>query len=193
MPKTTKCDWETIEQEYRAGQLSIREIARQHGATESNIRRRAKAHGWERDLTEKVRKSVRSKVMRSEVRTPNASDKEIIEANAERGAQALLIMRKDIAALREVEQNLLDELNGEPTKLWIGQYQGQIVEKEVGLTVAERAAAAANLAQVQHKRIALERQALNLDECKVSLEEILDALPEEFAIAVRKTLAGSIS
>lgn len=34
-------DWEAIESLYRAGKLSIREIARQHGLTEAAIRKRA--------------------------------------------------------------------------------------------------------------------------------------------------------
>jgi predicted DNA-binding protein YlxM (UPF0122 family) len=48
-------DWEAIEREYRAGQLSVREIARQYAVSEGAIRKRAKAEGWERALADVVR------------------------------------------------------------------------------------------------------------------------------------------
>lgn len=59
-----KIDWEAIEREYRAGQLSIREVARKHGVSDTAIRKEAKAKGWKRDLADKVRKAVREEVFR---------------------------------------------------------------------------------------------------------------------------------
>lgn len=161
-------DWEAIEREYVAGQLSIREIARHHGCSDVAIVRKAKRLGWERDLSNVVRKKVRSKLARSSVSTPRVStrkvsDKEIIEQAAERGAQVISLHRKDIASLRELEEQLIEELKSGPTKLYMAQYQGQVIQQTVALTAAERAQAANNLANVQHKRIALERQAYNLD------------------------------
>jgi hypothetical protein len=52
-PKTV--DWERIEADYRAGVKSLRETAGAHGITEGAIRKRAKQHGWTRDLKDKVR------------------------------------------------------------------------------------------------------------------------------------------
>lgn len=170
--KRSKPDWERVENEYRAGVLSIREIARQHEISESNIRRKAQAENWNRDLTEKVRKKVRDKLMRTQVRTPNASDNEVIEENSNIQVAVINLHRKDIAALRELEAQLVEELKNEPTKLWIGQYQGEIVKKVVGLTASERAQAANNLANVQHKRIQLERQAFNIDDDSKKPEKI---------------------
>ena len=40
-------DWETIETEYRAGSLSVNEIARQAGVTPQAIRNRARRNGWQ--------------------------------------------------------------------------------------------------------------------------------------------------
>jgi hypothetical protein len=51
-------------QEYRAGQLSIREIGRQHGLSDTAIRNRAKAKGWTRDLSGAVRSRVREELVR---------------------------------------------------------------------------------------------------------------------------------
>ena len=36
-------DWERVEAQFRAGQLSVREIARQHGISDKAIRKKAEA------------------------------------------------------------------------------------------------------------------------------------------------------
>jgi len=51
-------DWEAIEREFRAGQLSVVEIGRQHGLSHTAINKRAKRDGWTRNLADKVRKAV---------------------------------------------------------------------------------------------------------------------------------------
>ena len=50
--KPTDIDWETIENEYRAGMLSIREVARRNGVDHAYLIRTAKKKGWSRDLTD---------------------------------------------------------------------------------------------------------------------------------------------
>lgn len=166
MGKRQTYDWEAIEREYRAGQLSISEIAARFGCARETVSRKVTKEGWTRDLAGAVRKAVAEKVTKitSQVTDPNVTEKEIIEGASDRGVDVLMLHRKDIQALRGLEAKLIEELKGNPTKLWIGQYQGQVVTKEVGLTAAERAQAANNLANVQHKRIALERQAFNLND-----------------------------
>ena len=163
MAKRKQFDWEAIEREYRAGQLSNVEIGKRFGCSEAAIRKRAKRDGWKKTLASKVRSRTRDKLVRDEVRDSNASDEEITEAAAQRAAAVVQLHRKDIARLRELESQLIDDLYNNPTKLYLTQYKGKIVEKEVGLTASERAMAANNLANVQHKRIQLERQAYNID------------------------------
>lgn len=172
MGSRKQIDWEAIEKEIRSNQLSIREIARQFGVSEGAIRKRIKAKGIKRDLAEQVRKRVREKIVRSEVRTPNASEEEIVEEAAERGADVVKLHRQDIANLRNEEQKILQELGDKPTKLWVGQFQGQVIEHVVGIAVTERAAALHALAGVQHKRIQLERQAYGIDDDGRKPEEI---------------------
>ena len=46
-------DWNAIEAIYRAGAVSIRELAATHGPNESTIRARAKREGWVRGVTQK--------------------------------------------------------------------------------------------------------------------------------------------
>lgn len=159
-----KIDWEAIEREYRAGIKSVCEIASEYNCTEGAIRYRAKTRGWQRELASKIRKRIREKLLRNNLRKDNVKDEEIVEASSDEGVQLVFSHRKDIAALRELETNLIEELKNNPTKLYITQYQGKIVQKELSLTASERAAAANNLANVQHKRIQLQRQAFSLDE-----------------------------
>lgn len=164
MSKKKTYDWEGIEREYFAGQLSIREIGRVYGCSDTAIRKKAKELGWTRNLEKKVREEVRNKLVRREVRKPDANDAEIIEQAAERGANVVMSHRKDIAQMRALEEKLLDELENNPTKLYLAQYQGKVVQKKVCIPVTEKSAALNNLANVQHKRIQLERQAFNLND-----------------------------
>jgi uncharacterized protein YjcR len=53
-----KPDWEAIETAYRAGMMSLREIAAQHGISEGAIRKRAKRDDWSRDLAAKVKNAL---------------------------------------------------------------------------------------------------------------------------------------
>lgn len=48
-------DWERIEIDFRAGVLSTREIAQAHGISHTAINKRAKAYGWDRDLSAKIK------------------------------------------------------------------------------------------------------------------------------------------
>jgi hypothetical protein len=163
MPKRKQIDWEAIRQEYEADQLSNVEIGKRHDVTEGAIRKKAKKSGWKKSLSKRVREKVREKLVR-DVRNDNATDDQIEEAAAERGAGVIRSHRKDIAKLREVEQKLLAELDDDPKKTWVGQYQGEVITKDLSITVTERASAHQALAAAAHKRILLERQAFNLDD-----------------------------
>lgn len=163
MAKRKEYDLKAIEEHYCAGLLSLREIGRQYGCSEAAIRKWAANGGWTRDLAAKIRKRAHEKLVRKTVRKENVNEEEIVESNSEKLVEIQELMRNDIAQLRAVEEKLLRELSEEPTKLYLSTYKGTIVEKVVGLTVAERSMAANNLANVQHKRIALERQAWGMD------------------------------
>ena len=155
MARTT--DWEAIEREHRAGQLSLREIARKYGITDTAIRKKAKAEGWSRDLTEKVREAVRERLVRGgsqgqRVRT----DAEIVDEHAEHGFQIVTSHRRDLEQLHGLKRILAGRLStvlqgGEPDGLCLGDREspGDLLEK---------------LSRVTTRLIPLERQAHNLDE-----------------------------
>ena len=109
-------DWERIERDYRAGCLSLRQIADEHGITEGAIRKRAKRDGWERDLSAKISAKadalVRKEAVRSEVRTETdaPTEREIVDANAQAIVSVRLGHRRDIQRSRSIVMSLLEEL-----------------------------------------------------------------------------------
>lgn len=111
---TKQPDWEAIERAYRAGALSIRTIAERQGVSDTAIRKKAKTLGWVRDLSEQVRKEVRSKLVRGEVRNDQGAncelDAEIIEEAAEEGAQVVRSHRRDIRKATNIANLLMDDL-----------------------------------------------------------------------------------
>lgn len=113
-----KPDWEAIESAYRAGVLSVREIASHHGLTHTSINKRAKRDGWERDLKAKVKAKADALVSKREVSrqvsTETAlTERQLIEASAEVIANVRMQHRGDIKRARELANALLDELAGE--------------------------------------------------------------------------------
>ncbi len=104
-------DWEAIERAYRAGSLSIRNIADQHGIAEGTIRKRAKKHGWLRDLSEQVQQAARDKLTRKAVRTERTqdaprTDAEIVEEASTEAASVVLAHRSDLHQWRSISQKL---------------------------------------------------------------------------------------
>jgi hypothetical protein len=112
---TKQPDWERIEQLFRAGLLSVREIASASGVSHTAINKRAKAEGWERDLKAKIKAKadslVSKRVVSSKVSTETlATERGIVEANAEVIADIRMAHRTDIGRSRRLANKLLDEL-----------------------------------------------------------------------------------
>ena len=172
----SKADWESIEREYRSGQLSIREIAKQHGVSDAAVRKRAKARGWQRDLTEEVRRRVRTESVRSEVHTSSASDEEIVEEAAKRGAEIVSVHRRDIRQGRELVESMFGELQSQCAAPEVVEQQVEQYIDQSGMDVRAanaarrsvslpgRASTLRDLSQSLQRLVALERQAYNLDE-----------------------------
>ncbi|MEG3078493.1 hypothetical protein R3F64_01315 [Halomonas sp. 5021] len=105
-------DWEAIESAYRAGSLSIRNIAEKHGVSDTAIRKRATKHGWQRDLTEQVQKAARDKLVRKKVREAGSqeqarTDAEIVEEASTEAASVVLAHRQNLAQWRGITNKLL--------------------------------------------------------------------------------------
>ena len=111
----SKPDWEAIETAYRAGVMSLREIASQHGISEGAIRKRAKRDDWSRDLNAKIQQKaddlVRKQEVRKQVRNESTlTERVLIEATAEVIATVRMEHRGDIRRARELTNTLFDEL-----------------------------------------------------------------------------------
>ncbi|MCE1053403.1 hypothetical protein [Pseudomonas alloputida] len=112
---TKQPDWEAIERAYRAGVLSVREIAAAHEVSHTAINKRAKREGWDRDLKAKIKAKADALVSKREVSTEVSSkqaetEREIIELNAEVIANIRMAHRGDISRSRRLTNKLLDEL-----------------------------------------------------------------------------------
>lgn len=182
----SKFDIEAIGRDYRS-QLSTREIGRMHGCSETYVRKLAKKNKWQKgDLTEKIRARVHEKLAADNA-VAFATEAEIIESSATHTAEIARLQRRDIQKLREIEQKLIAELSDEenpPKKVHISSYLGSVTQTALEIDVVGRSMAVSNLANVQHKRIQLERQALGLNDKPADLyadlprDEVLRRLAE---------------
>lgn len=164
-------DWEAIEREYRAGQLSVREIGRQYGVGAPAIVKRAQKGGWERNLSASVREAVNAKLVRetaagnTEGNTFNA--RETVDAAAARGVELVRQHRATLARLNRIANGLLGSLEArleaaagerDPNDNAVTASFALIGEKETIADVMEK------VQRTVAKVIPLERQAFNLDD-----------------------------
>src|SRR3990172_1396757 len=185
MTENSKPDWEKIELLYRAGLLSLREIAELHPETNHvSITRRAKKEGWVRDLSAKIKAKAESIVTKSNVTTVVTEDQRVtetavIEANATVIANVRMEHRKDIRRARSIAMSLFDELElqvGAENVALLEEF-GEIMrdEDERGIdkrndlymkiiSLGSRSTTMRTLAESLKTVISLEREAYNLDE-----------------------------
>ncbi|WP_227732315.1 hypothetical protein [Yersinia proxima] len=175
-------DWEAIESAYRAGLMSLREIASQHNISEGAIRKRAKRDEWSRDLSAKIKERaedlVRKEEVRKQVRTETTlTERVLIEASAEVIANVRMEHRGDIRRAREITNALFDELGAECADIESLRKLGELMldPDENGrdrlnevyqsiIALPERVKAVKALSDAMKNLIGLERQAYNLDE-----------------------------
>ncbi|WEJ02202.1 hypothetical protein [Proteus mirabilis] len=195
-------DWEAIESAYRAGVMSIREIASQYEITHQAISKRAKKEGWERDLKAKVKARAENLVAKREVASLVATEKaiserQLIEANAEVIANVRMEHRGDTRRARELTNNLFDELSAEcadvPALRKLGELMfspddnGRDKLNEIYhsiISLPERVKSAKSLSETFKNLVGLERQAYGLDDVQPNktasqLSELMDDLSKE--------------
>lgn len=177
-------DWERIELDYRAGALSLREIAASHpGTNHVAIARRAKAEGWTRDLSERIKSKADDLVTRAAVTadvTANraVTEKQVVEANAQDQASVRLSHRKDIRRKRAIVASLMDELEAQvgPENAALLADLGEIMRNPDDnsqdkrndlynriISLPERAKTAKTLAETLRITVDMERQAFGMD------------------------------
>ncbi|ARA23692.1 hypothetical protein GWI87_16310 [Proteus sp. G4377] len=202
MDMAKRPDWEAIESAYRAGVMSIREIASQYEITHQAISKRAKKEGWERDLKAKVKARAENLVAKREVASLVATEKaiserQLIEANAEVIANVRMEHRGDIRRARELTNNLFDELSAEcadvPALRKLGELMfspddnGRDKLNDIYhsiISLPERVKSAKSLSETFKNLVGLERQAYGLDDVQPNktasqLSELMDDLSKE--------------
>lgn len=190
----SKPDWEAIESAYRAGVMSLREIASQHGISEGAIRKRAKRDEWSRDLNAKVKERaddlVRKAEVRKQVRSETAlSERVLIEATAEVISTVRMEHRGDIRRARTLANALFDELEAECADVKSLRKLGELMldPDENGrdrlnelyhaiISMPERVKSMKALSETLKNLIGLERQAYSMDEGEK--DKVVDALSD---------------
>lgn len=172
-------DWEAIERDYRAGLLSVREIAGRHGCTHTAINKRAKVDGWGRDLKAKIKAKADALVSKREVSTEVSSrtaetERQIVEANAEAIVNVRMAHRTDIRRSRGLTNKLLEELEQLTDHRDLAESLGEMMRNPDAFgndrlnDLYARIIALPNRTKIMRELaetlIALERQAYNLDE-----------------------------
>ena len=192
-------DWEAIESAYRAGLMSIREIASQHGITHGAINKRAKRDGWERDLKAKIKAKADALVSKREVSkqvsTETATNERIlIEANAEVIANVRMEHRGDIRRARNIASSLFGELEAQCADVGALEQLGELMlsPDDKGqdklneiyhkvISMPGRVKSMKDLSDTLKTLIGLERQAYDIDgptgdEASKKLSDLMDDL-----------------
>jgi TPR repeat protein len=170
-------DWERVEADYRAGVLSLREIASAHGLSHGAINKRAKRDGWDRDLNAAIQARADAMVARQALRAEQraakkADDRVIVEANAERIAQIRGEHRADITRMRDLALQLLAECEAEAGDPDLFERLGEVIadgdEKALNeayrkaISLPQRIKGVKELAETMRLLVALEREAYGI-------------------------------
>lgn len=176
----TAPDWERIEADYRAGLLSIREIAAACGVSHTAIQKRAKAQGWERDLQAKIKAKADALVAKAEVAKSVATEtlateRVLVEANAQVIADVRVSHRRDIARNRALVMKLMEELEIQTDNLGLLEQLEAALAREDGpegllkafqrvTSTSGRIDSAKKLAEAMKVLVTMEREAYGIVE-----------------------------
>lgn len=170
--------WTKIERLFRAGVLSIYEIARETNTPEANIRYHAKKNGWKRDLTDEMRSRTRTKLVESLAAGIDTkedlrlkTDEQIIELAARTQVEVVRQHQTTLGNGHSLTMRMLSELDAATTHK--GELE-QLIRSTVApirqqaalaaVSLSARATTLRNLASSAREWITMERQAFNIAE-----------------------------
>ena len=187
-------DWEELERLYRADLRTNAQLAKQFSVHVSTIARRAKKHGWTKDLKHRIKERANALVQQRAVQSL-ASDDITIEENARITANVRISHRQDIGDARALTMILLDDLKAQIgtdnrarlEDLFIAALKANAID-ESALEAYERVTSLSNhvrvmkdLADTMTKLVTLERQAYGLDDIDSSPVDALTTLLHSIA------------
>jgi hypothetical protein len=202
-------DWERIEVEYRAGILTLREIAAKHGITHGAVNKRAKRDGWARDLTQKIQAKadelVSKAVVSSAVSTTKAvTEAQSVAAHAHALADVKLRQRGDLQSLGAERNALLEELSFQRENMLTLEAATEILAsledkpadanelRKVftrAVSLPSRASVLKAVAEIDAKRIPLERQSWSItDEKPKDTGDFQDLTDDELTRRINERL-----
>lgn len=198
-------DWERIELDYRAGVKTLRQIAEEHGITHGAINKRAKRDGWARDLsakiTAKAEELVSKAAVSSPVSRPSATEREVVAANAQIQADAVLLQRDDVRRGRSLVMALFEELEHETAHRDLYLQLGEMMQSpdDAGadklnelyrkvISLPQRIDGARKLSESLRIQIELERKVLNIDE-RAPVKPETELADEELEAKLSRLLA----
>lgn len=99
MARRSDIDWEGVEKDYRAGILTIFQIADKFNVSDSQVRLKAKNNGWQRNLTAAIHERTKAKIAQIDVA-------ELVEQSAHESAG------KSAALIKSAVEQASDALAG---------------------------------------------------------------------------------
>lgn len=175
-------NWTQIENDYRAGIKTLRQIAEENDISNVAILKRAKRDDWTRDLTARIQAKADAKVSKalvsSEVSKERAAnEREIVEANAELQYQIRISHRKDIQRVKALLMQLLEEAESQSDDRQLYKQLGEMlasadedgnVDKlneiyKKALSLPQRVTVVKQVTETLATLIKLEREAFGID------------------------------
>jgi hypothetical protein len=189
-------DWESIQNDYRAGIKSLRMMASEYGISHVSIKKRADREGWSRDLVAKIKMAAQAKLNRdlanSKVNSEKqVSEKTLVEVAAETQKNIILEHRRVIGRTRVVFISLLAELEDLTYHKQLFEELGEVMNNgdldqarrhelyNAVIDLPTRVASAKKLVEILKTLVGLEREAFGIDG-KTEVDE-----PAKSSITVR--------
>lgn len=98
MANRSDIDWESIERDYRAGRLSIVKVAEVHGVSRTHLKAKAKAEGWQRDLSAAIEARTKAKISAIDVASLVEQSATQAANQSARTIQSAIEQASDVAA-----------------------------------------------------------------------------------------------
>lgn len=182
--EATGVDWEAVERDYRAGQLSNRALAAEHGISESAVRKEAKKHGWIKGEAHAIRARAREKANEKALPRYIEASPERVEQLAEVASHVLVRHRTAASVMAglaaDMVQQLRHQTDHEPeladaiedfymakaqqNPLLAGVYKQQCNNALHAISLGARSKTMLNLTGAVGKLVEIERKAWNLDD-----------------------------
>lgn len=108
-------DWELIEQHYRAGIKTVRQIASEYDVSHTAIQKRASKFQWVKDLTEKIQQTARNMVATQVVAKLVATETKLSESQTIQAYSGViagvdLMQRDDLTVALSISRSQMVEL-----------------------------------------------------------------------------------